>query len=54
MNPNAIIYDVSLVCGLALVGTGVGLSYGLASALAVVGALVLVLAMFTAHLASRG
>jgi hypothetical protein len=54
MNPNAIIYDVSLVVGLAMVGAGIDLAYGLPSALAVVGALVLILAMFTAHLASRG
>jgi hypothetical protein len=52
MNP--LIYDISLVVGLALIGAGTGLNYGLATALTIVGALVLILSMFTAHLASRG
>lgn len=51
---NALIYNVALVVGLVLVGAGVGLQCGLAAALVVVGALVLICSMFTAHIASRG
>ena len=51
---NAIIYNVSLVVGLVLLGVGVGLHSGLAASLIVVGVSVLVCSMFTAHIASRG
>jgi hypothetical protein len=51
---NALIYNVALVVGLVLVGVGIGLQCGVASALVVVGLLVLILSMFTAHIASRG
>lgn len=51
---NALIYNVALVIGLLLVGVGVGMQYGLALALVVAGATVLVCTMYTAHIAMRG
>lgn len=51
---NALIYNVSLVVGLVMLGVGVGLHDGLAAALVVGGVGVLVLSMFTAHIATRG
>jgi hypothetical protein len=51
MNPH--VYNASVVVGLALVGVGIGLRNGLPDALAVVGALVLLITAFGAHLATR-
>jgi len=50
---NALIYNVAVVVGLLLVGVGVGLNCGIADALTVVGALVLTLTAFGAHLMTR-
>lgn len=51
---NAIIYNVVLLLGVTLVGVGVGMSCGLASALAVVGLLLIVLTLVGAIIATRG
>lgn len=49
---NAIIYNVAVVVGLVLVGVGIGLR-SVPDALTVVGALVLILTTYGAHLATR-
>lgn len=49
----ALVYNLSVSAGVALVATGVGLLYGLAWALIVSGALVLALTIYAGHLATR-
>lgn len=51
---NALVYNVALLLGVILAGVGVGLAHGLASALTVVGLLLILLTMFGASLARRG
>lgn len=51
---NALAYNVALVLGIALVGAGAGLRYGIPVALIAVGALVLGLTLFGAFIARRG
>lgn len=50
MNPR--VYDFSMLAGLALVGVGVGM-VNVPAALVAVGALVLALTVYGAHLATR-
>lgn len=50
---NALIYNVAVVVGLVMVGVGVGMQAGVAAALTVVGALVLTLTTYGAHLMTR-
>jgi hypothetical protein len=51
---NALIYNIALVVGLVLIGVGVGMQCGVAAALTVVGVVVLICTMYTAHIALRG
>lgn len=51
---NALVYNVALTLGLALVGVGSWLRFGAPVALLIVGALVLGLTLFGAFIARRG
>ncbi|WP_164982169.1 hypothetical protein [Burkholderia pseudomallei] len=51
---NALVWNLTLIAGVTLIGVGVGLSDGVPRALIVVGALVLVLNVVTAFVATRG
>ncbi len=50
----ALVYNLSVSVGVALVAAGVTMLYGLAWALIVSGALVLALTIYAGHLATRG
>jgi hypothetical protein len=49
-----LVYNCSILAGVALVAAGVALLYGFAWALIVSGALVLALTIYAGHLATRG
>lgn len=50
---NALVWNLTIIAGVTLVGVGVGLSDGIPRALIVVGALVLALNVVTAFVAGR-
>ncbi len=50
----ALVYNLSVSVGVALVAAGVAMLYGLAWALLVSGVLVLALTIYAGHLATRG
>lgn len=50
----ALVYNLSVAVGVALVAAGVAMLHGLAWALIVSGALVLALTVYAGHLATRG
>ena len=50
----ALVYNLSVSAGVALVAAGVAMLYGLAWALIVSGAAILALTVYAGHLATRG